>query len=61
MLLAEVRVDIAAFDLDAEPMVQALIELEARGVEVRVVTDSDNAELSSINRLRRNGVSVVRG
>ena len=59
MLLAEVRVDIAAFDLDAEPMVQALIELEARGVEVRVVTDSDNAELSSINRLRRNGVSVV--
>ena len=59
MLAAEVRVDIAVFDLDAEPMVQALIELEARGVEVRVVTDSDNAELSSINRLRRNGISVV--
>lgn len=59
MLTADVRVDIAAFDLDAEPMVQALINLEARGVEVRVVTDSDNASLSSINRLRRNGISVV--
>lgn len=59
MLSAEVRVDVAAYDLDAEPMVQALIELEGRGVEVRVVTDTDNASLSSINRLRRNGVSVV--
>ncbi|WP_420641249.1 phospholipase D-like domain-containing protein [Candidatus Leptofilum sp.] len=58
MLSAEVRVDIAAFDLDAEPIVQALIELEARGVEVRVVTDTDYASLSSINRLRRNGISV---
>lgn len=58
MLSAEVRVDVAAYDLDAEPIVQALIELEARGVEVRVVTDTDNASLSSINRLRRNGISV---
>ncbi|MCB8938896.1 MAG: hypothetical protein H6655_10810 [Ardenticatenaceae bacterium] len=58
LLTAEVRVDIAAFDLDAEPIVQALIDLKARGVEVRVVTDTDNASLSSINRLRRNGISV---
>ncbi|MCP4358954.1 MAG: hypothetical protein GY796_13120 [Chloroflexi bacterium] len=56
---AELQVDIAAFDLDAEPIVDALIELEERGVTVRVVTDEDNAELSSINRLRRNGISVV--
>ncbi|MCA9917843.1 MAG: hypothetical protein KC445_07830, partial [Anaerolineales bacterium] len=58
ILTADVRVDIAAFDLDAEPIVQALIDLEKRGVEVRVVTDTDNASLSSINRLRRNGISV---
>ena len=58
MLSAEVRVDIAAYDLDAEPIVQALIDLEARGVEVRVATDTDYASLSSINRLRRNGISV---
>ena len=59
MLEADVRVDVAAYDLDAESMVQALIDLEARGVEVRVVTDTENASLSSINRLRRNGISVV--
>ena len=59
ILTAEVLVDVAAFDLDAEPIVQALIDLEARGVEVRVVTDTDNASQSSINRLRRNGISVV--
>lgn len=53
------QVDVAAFDLDAEPLVDALINLEAQGVTVRVVTDSDNEELSSIRRLRRNGISVV--
>lgn len=53
------RVDVAAFDLDTEPLVNALIDLETQGVTVRVVTDSDNEELSSIRRLRRNGISVV--
>ncbi|RMH02161.1 MAG: hypothetical protein D6706_00660 [Chloroflexi bacterium] len=59
ILQAETRVDVAAFDLDAEPIVDALITLEERGIEVRVVTDEDNADLSSIRRLRRNGISVV--
>jgi phosphatidylserine/phosphatidylglycerophosphate/cardiolipin synthase-like enzyme len=59
MLQAQSRVDVAAFDFDAEPMVNALIELENNGVLVRVVTDEDNGSLSSINRLRRNGISVV--
>lgn len=56
---AEVRVDVAAFELNAEPIVNTLIDLEERGVEVRIVTDTDNADESSINRLRRNGISVV--
>lgn len=59
ILTAQTQVDVAAYDLDAEPIVNALIELEKRGVTVRVVTDTDNASLSSINRLRRNGISVV--
>jgi phosphatidylserine/phosphatidylglycerophosphate/cardiolipin synthase-like enzyme len=59
LLQAEFQVDVAAFDFDSEPMVNALIELEERGVRVRVVTDSDNADMNSINRLRRNGISVV--
>lgn len=59
LLQAQVQVDIAAFDLDAEPIVNALIALEERGVIVRVVTDEDNSDLSSIHRLRRHGISVV--
>lgn len=59
LLDATVQVDVAAFDLDSEPITNALIELEKRGITVRVVTDTDNADLSSIRRLRRNGISVV--
>jgi phosphatidylserine/phosphatidylglycerophosphate/cardiolipin synthase-like enzyme len=59
LLQAQSSVDIAAYDLDAEPIVNALIRLRAEGVTVRVVTDSDNEDQSSIRRLRRNGISVV--
>lgn len=59
LLQAQSSVDVAAYDLDAAPIVDALIELEERGVPVRVVTDTDNEDLSSIRRLRRNGISVV--
>ena len=59
LLQAQSSVDVAAYDLDALPIVDALIALEQRGVLVRVVTDTDNEDLSSIRRLRRNGISVV--
>jgi phosphatidylserine/phosphatidylglycerophosphate/cardiolipin synthase-like enzyme len=59
LLRAQTQVDIAAFDLDAEPIVAALMALNERGVAVHIVTDTDNADLSSIRRLRRNGLSVV--
>lgn len=59
LLRAQTQVDVAAFDLDAEPIVAALLTLEARGVTVRIVTDTDNADLPSIRRLRRGGISVV--
>lgn len=58
ILAAQESVDVAAFDLDSEPIVNALIEMEKRGIPVRVVTDSTNADQSSIRRLRRNGISV---
>jgi phosphatidylserine/phosphatidylglycerophosphate/cardiolipin synthase-like enzyme len=59
LLRAQSQVDIAAFDLDAEPIVNALLALNARKVTVRIVTDTDNADLVSIRRLRRGGLSVV--
>lgn len=55
---AELRIDVAVFELNAPPLVDALIAARQRGVQVRVVTDSDNVN-QSINRLRRNGISVV--
>lgn len=58
ILAAQESVDVAAFDLDSEPIVNALIEMEKRGIPVRVVTDTTNADQSSIRRLRRNGISV---
>ncbi|MCB8985353.1 MAG: hypothetical protein H6659_16095 [Ardenticatenaceae bacterium] len=59
ILAAQTQVDVAAFELNSEPIVNALIDLEKRGIPVRVVTDTDNADQTSINRLRRNGISVV--
>lgn len=56
---AELRIDVAAFDLDAPPIIDALIAAEARGVQVRVVTDTDNGDLSGVRRLRRGGISVI--
>ncbi len=59
ILRAQRSLDIAAFDLDSQPIVSALIALEGQGIEPRVVTDTDNEEQASIRRLRRNGISVV--
>ena len=56
---AQQQVDMAIFDLDAELIVNALIELEAQGIPVRVVTDEDHSDQESIRRLRRHGISVV--
>jgi phosphatidylserine/phosphatidylglycerophosphate/cardiolipin synthase-like enzyme len=56
---AQLQVDVAAYDLDAVPIINALIDLRARGITVRVVTDSDNGNLPGIRRLRNGGISVV--
>ena len=56
---AAFQVDIAAFDLDSEPMIEALISAEEAGNIVRVVVDDEHTPAEVINRLRRNGVSVV--
>jgi len=52
-------VEIASFDLDSEPIINALIEAESRGVQVSVVVDNEHTPESTINRLRRNGMSVI--
>jgi phosphatidylserine/phosphatidylglycerophosphate/cardiolipin synthase-like enzyme len=56
---ATLQVDLAGYDINSEPIVQALIDVRQRDLTVRVVTDSDNADQPGIRRLRRNGISVV--
>ena len=56
---ATYAIDVAAFDLDLLPVIDALIEAEDNGIEVRVVTDDEHNPESTTNRLRRNGISVV--
>lgn len=56
---AKTSLDVAAFELNAEPIINALIELAERGVTVRVVVDDEHTAASTINLLRRNGVRAV--
>ena len=56
---ATLRVDAALYDLDAEPVADALIEAHNRGVKVRIVTEADNIDDSEITRLQEVGIPVV--
>jgi phosphatidylserine/phosphatidylglycerophosphate/cardiolipin synthase-like enzyme len=56
---AEASVDVAAYDFDLERVADALIAAHQRGVKVRFVTDSDNADEDAVRDLRRAGIPVV--
>ena len=55
---ATMRIDAALYDLDAAPVADALIEAHERGVQVRVVTETDNMADSEIGRLQDIGIPV---
>jgi phosphatidylserine/phosphatidylglycerophosphate/cardiolipin synthase-like enzyme len=56
---ARTQVDVAAYHLEAPPILEALIEARKRGLTVRVVVDDGQTPATVVNRLRRNGMSVV--
>jgi phosphatidylserine/phosphatidylglycerophosphate/cardiolipin synthase-like enzyme len=56
---AEISVDVAAYDFDLESVANALIAAHQRGVKVRFVTDSDNADEDAVALLRQAGIPVV--
>lgn len=56
---ADRQVDVAAFDLDAQPILDALIEAAKSGVDVHLVIDSDNGDLHGISQLRNKGITVI--
>jgi phosphatidylserine/phosphatidylglycerophosphate/cardiolipin synthase-like enzyme len=56
---AQAAVDVAVYDFDLESVADALVAAYRRGVRVRLVTDSDNAEELGVRQLRSAGVPVV--
>ncbi len=55
---AQHSVDVAAYELDLETVADALLAAQARGVAVRLVTDTDNLEEPAVERLAKGGVPV---
>ncbi len=60
---AQKSIDIASFEIDLDPVVDALIRAAQRGVQVRVATDSENYEAPDdptgvLRRLKDGGVQV---
>lgn len=56
---AQRSIDVAAYELDLENVADALLAAKARGVAIRLVTDTDNLEEAPVKRLRAAGVPVV--
>lgn len=56
---AEAYIDIAAYDFDLQSVTDALIRAHARGVEVRMVIDSENLDLDQPQDLIDAGIVVV--
>ncbi len=56
---AKESIDVAAFELDNIAITDALVRAVARGVKVRLVTDTDYVHESGVTALRGVGVTVV--
>jgi phosphatidylserine/phosphatidylglycerophosphate/cardiolipin synthase-like enzyme len=56
---AQETVDVAAYDFDLAPVADALVRADARGVRVRLVSDSDYADELGPETLQAAGIPVV--
>jgi len=55
---AETTVDFCVYDLDLPQVVQALLDAHARGVKVRVITETDNGDNEELSRLKAAGMPL---
>ena len=53
------RIDAALYHLDSAPVADALIEAHYRGLQVRIVTETDNIHEREVGRLQEVGIPVV--
>ncbi len=56
---ARQSIDMAIYDLDLPNVANALVDARKRGVQVRLVTDTDNLKHEAIGQLTQAGVPVV--
>jgi phosphatidylserine/phosphatidylglycerophosphate/cardiolipin synthase-like enzyme len=56
---AQQTIDLAIYQFDLSSLADALLRAKQRGVQVRVVTDSDSQEMDGIQSLIQAGVPVV--
>jgi phosphatidylserine/phosphatidylglycerophosphate/cardiolipin synthase-like enzyme len=57
--LAVHTIDLAMYEFDLHPLEAALVRAQARGVRIRMVTDTDSLGMSSIQALLQAGVPIV--
>lgn len=56
---AKESVDIAAFELDLPRVAEAMVRAHQRGVQVRLVTETDNLSQKAIKAIKKAGIPVV--
>ncbi len=56
---AQHTIDLAIYQFDLPALAEALLRAQARGVQVRVVTDSDSLDMDGLRTLAQAGVPVV--
>jgi phosphatidylserine/phosphatidylglycerophosphate/cardiolipin synthase-like enzyme len=56
---AQQTIDLAIYQFDLTSLADALLRAKRRGVQIRVVTDSDSVEMDAIQSLVQAGVPVV--
>jgi phosphatidylserine/phosphatidylglycerophosphate/cardiolipin synthase-like enzyme len=56
---AQKSVDVAAYELDLTSVADALIAAHKRGVQVRLVTDTDNVDEQAVRNVKKAGIPVV--
>lgn len=56
---AKASVDVAAYEFDLESVGEALVAAHERGIQVRMVTDTDNVDERAVRKLDRAGIPIV--
>lgn len=56
---AHTSVDVAAYEFELNTVAEALVAAHRQGVQVRLVTDTDNVDESAVRRLKRARIPVV--